>query len=492
LPFEGVSLAVVTLQAGERGAISGGILNWVPAFNELTGADVQVVQRPFNDIAPVMFNDLRTGTGAYDGFIPPMSFLGDVVAGDFAIPINDYMGDSRFPRWTEDLEPADDPRQWAQDIALPNLSTIYRWDDSWYAVPWDADSHVLYYRKDVLEDADVQAAYLEATGNELVVPNTVDQFVEQACYFNGTDPLGTGQALSGIVLPGALNSQLFDFYKDIAAQYVVVAGGSGDGFSETFNFNPETMEPLINSPAHVRGLETLVQLFECGPANGPSIDLGTSFNLFVQGTAVFQYNFGDTGTLVQDPSTNSPVKGHLGVTTLPGATEVWNFRDGAWVTLEEPNTIGNLAGASWSGIISAFTSNPDAVYTLFAFLGTPTMGEWSAKWGFNGIDIGRPQHFLPPDGTADIAMYLDTGFDEADIREMSRAYHRNYTGTVYEYLQIPGTPEYNLVLEQEVQAVISGQAEPQAALDRVAQRWAEITGRLGSQDQIEYFQESIR
>jgi ABC-type glycerol-3-phosphate transport system substrate-binding protein len=75
---------------------------------------------------------------------------------------------------------------------------------------------------------------------------------------------------------------------------------------------------------------------------------------------------------------------------------------------------------------------------------------------------------------------------------MSRAYHRNYTGTVYEYLQIPGTPEYNLVLEQEVQAAISGQAEPQAALDRVAQRWAEITGRLGSQDQIEYFQESIR
>lgn len=70
LPFEGQEISVVTLQSGNRGAISGGALNWAPAFSELTGATVNIVERPFNDLSSVIFTDLRTGTGAYDGFIP--------------------------------------------------------------------------------------------------------------------------------------------------------------------------------------------------------------------------------------------------------------------------------------------------------------------------------------------------------------------------------------------------------------------------------------
>ena len=37
-----------------------------------------------------------------------------------------------------------------------------------------------------------------------------------ACYFNGKDPLGTGKPIYGVMQPGALNSQLFDWYKDVA------------------------------------------------------------------------------------------------------------------------------------------------------------------------------------------------------------------------------------------------------------------------------------
>src|SRR6186997_687703 len=50
-PFEGVSTAVVTLNAGPRGAISGGLLPWQAAWEELSGAKLEVVLKPFNDLA---------------------------------------------------------------------------------------------------------------------------------------------------------------------------------------------------------------------------------------------------------------------------------------------------------------------------------------------------------------------------------------------------------------------------------------------------------
>ena len=489
-PYEGVDVSVVTLQAGQRGAISGGILNWVPAFNELTGANVTVVERPFNDLSSVIFTDLRTGTGAFDGFIPPMAYMGEFVNGDFLVPLNDFITDPRFPQWTQDTEPQDNPSEWAQDVTLPSLNQVYRWGDTWYAVPWDSDAQVLYYRKDILENPDVQAAYTEATGKELRVPQSIEEFLEQACYFDDTDPLGTGD-VQGVLLPGALGSQFFEHYKALAAQYAVVPDGSGEGFSEVLHFDPDTMEPLINSPAHVKALQTLVDFYACGPDDGPSIDLGASFNRFAAGEAVFQWNFGDTGNIILAMGEESPFHGNLGVTNLPGASTVWNYETEEWVDVAEPNAIGNLAGASWSGVISNFSRNPEATYALFAFLGTPTMSEWNAKHGFEGIDLGRPQHFLPPDGTADIGMFLETGANEADIQEVSSGYYSNYTSPTYEYLKIPGTAEYNLALEQQLQAAISGQASPEEALERVAQQWEGITDRLGREQQQQLYQESF-
>lgn len=491
LPFAGLSVSVVTLQSGQRGAISGGAVNWAPAFSELTGAELIVVERPFNDLAPVIFSDLLTGTGAFDGFMPPMGFMGEFVSGDFLTPINDFITDPTLPTWTTDTEPAGDPSQWGQDVTLPSLNPIYRWGDTWYAVPWDSDGQVVYYRKDILEDADVAAAYQEATGNELRVPRTVDEFLEQACYFDGTDPLGTG-TVRGVLLPGALGSQFFEHFKVLAAQFAVRPGGAGEGFSEVLHFDPSTMDPLIDSPAHVRALDTLMAFYDCGPSDFASIDLGASFNRFVAGEAVFSWNFGDTGAIVLSEGENSPLHGNLGVISMPGSTEVYNFDRDEWVEFDEPNAVGNHAGASWSGVISGLSPNPEATYAFFSFLGSQSMGDWMAKHGFNGIDLGRPQHFLPPDGTADIEIFLEVGANEQDIREVSRGYFDNFTSETYEYLRIPGNAEFNLVLEQQLHAAITGQVTAQQALSQVANQWRQINERLGLDEQLEFYQESIR
>jgi multiple sugar transport system substrate-binding protein len=483
-PFEGVTTAVVTLNAGPRGAISGGILPWQAGWEELSGAKLEVVLKPFNDLAPVIFNDIFTGTGAYDGFVPPMVFLGDMK--DKLLVLNDRMCDPRFPPVFTAAEcQIADGAQRGLETLMPSMQPLFRWGSDWYGVPWDADSHILYYRKDIIDSPKLAEQYKADTGKELRPPQSQQELLEMACYFNGKDPLGTGQKIYGVMQPGALNSQLFDWYKDVANAWTSVVGGAKDGFYETFSFDPETMEPLINSPGHVAALEWLQKAYACGPSDFASIDLGGHFNRFVQGEAVFAWSAGDIAALSQEKE--SKIQGKLGVMVIPGSTEIYNARDKEMVHSDSTKPAYNVLGASWSGEVSALSKNPDATYGLFAFLGSGPMRVWNVKWGFDGIDIGRKSDFLPPDGTASMDTYISGGFDKGDAERVSKAIHDNLAGKPYEYFKVPGAAEYNLALEIAVQQTLTGQLTPQQALDGVAEQWKAITDRLGADSQKEAY-----
>ncbi len=58
------------------------------------------------------------------------------------------------------------------------------------------------------------------------------------------------------------------------------------------------------------------------------------------------FTFGDVGTLSQDPRV-SVVQGKLEVAPIPGSKEVYDLESEQWITLEEPNLVGNKCGASW-------------------------------------------------------------------------------------------------------------------------------------------------
>ena len=458
-PFEGVTTAVVTLNAGPRGAISGGMLPWQAAWEELSGSKLEIVLKPFNDLAPVIFNDLFTGTGAYDGFVPPMVFLGDMK--DKLVVLNDRMCDPRFPPvFTADECQIADGAQRGLQTLMPSMQPLFRWGSDWYGVPWDADSHILYYRKDIIDDPKIAAQYKADTGKELRAPQSQQEMLEMACYFNGKDPLGTGKNLYGFMQPGALNSQLFDWYKDVANAWTSVVGGAKDGFDETFSFNPDTMEPLINSPGHVAALEWLKKAYACGPSDFASIDLGAHFNRFAQGEAVFclerrRYRRLVAGEGVQDPGQAR----RDADPRLDRGLQCPREEDGR--RSRRPPPAYNVLGASWSGEVSALSKNPDATYALFAFLGSGPMRVWNVKWGFDGIDIGRNSDFLPPDGTASMDTYVAGGFDKGDAERVSKAIHDNLAGKPYEYFKVPGAAEYNLALEIAVQQTLTGQLTPQ-------------------------------
>lgn len=479
-PFAGQRIAITVNNSGPRGGISGPLYRLRPAWQELTGATLDIVEMPIAEQLPTTINDLRLGLNQFDGFMEGAWYMGEYVTPGFLVPVDDYIADPRFPQW--------DPDWWP-----PALREIHEWGGQIYGTLNDSDGQVLYWRNDILSDPEWQARYEEEVGEPMPFPvETWDEVIAIARFFNGKNwDEGDADPDSGIVMHFRVNEQGMFHYMSLSAPYVVRPGDTVDRCTNNYWFDPATMEPLINSPGHVRALETLAELAQYGPQAQIGWDLGTAWDWFLRGKAIFVFSWGDVGSLVQDES-RSQIKGKLGAAVLPGSREVYNMCDGSWETLQTPNVVGNTTGGSWHGVISARSANPEAVYSLYALMATEPVSVWNVNRGWTGVDPGVRIHFLPPNGTAELEGFLEAGWNEADLEFYLDAYYNNFFAeTRLPYLRINGAEEYWRALDQNLSEAMVGRLSPQAALDRTASAWDEISNRRGRDEQLQQYQESV-
>lgn len=479
-PFAGKEIAVTVNNSGPKGGISGPLYRLRPAWEELTGAKLNIAEMPLAEQLNKTINDLRLGGGQFDGFIEGAWYMGEYITPGYIIPIDKYIADKRFPQWDPNWLP-------------PSLANIYTWQGKWYATLNDSDGQVLYWRNDILSDPAWQAKYKAETGKAMPFPvQTWQDVVDIAQFFNGknwdsNDP----DPDSGVVMHFRVNEQGMFHFMSLSAAFTVMGGNKVDRGTNNYWFDPETMEPLINQPGHVRALEVLYELSQSGPAAQSAWDLGTAWDWFLRGKAIFVFSWGDVGSLVQDTS-RSKIKGKMGASILPGTYEVYDMNKNRWVKLDKPNVVGNTTGGSWQGVISSRSENPETVYSLYALMATEPVSLWNVNRGWTGVDPGVKIHFLPPDGTASLQGFLDAGWNESDLKFYLQAYHDNFFAEImHPYLRINGAEEYWRALDQNLSETMIGRLQPKEALDRTAKEWDAITDRRGHQDQLKQYQQSI-
>ena len=479
-PFAGKRIAVSVLSSGPKGPISGPLYRLRPAWQELTGAKLDIVEIPIAEQLNKTMTDLTVGGGHFDGFIEAAWYMGEYVTGGFIVPVDDYIADKRFPQWKPDRMP-------------PSLRAIHTWEGRWYGVMNDSDGQVLYWRNDILSDPEWRKKFKTETGKDMPFPvKTWQDVIEIARFFHGKswgdndDKPGTG-----IVMHFRVNEQGMFHFMSLSASFVVMGGNKVDRGTNNYWFDPVTMEPLINQPGHVRALEVLQELSQYGPDAQRAWDLGTAWAWFLEGRSIFVFSWGDVGALVQDED-RSKIKGKVGASVLPGSREVYDMNENRWRKLDEPNVVGNTVGGSWHGVISVKSKNPEAVYSLYALMATKAVSQWNVYHGWTGIDPGASIHILPPEGTAKIKGYLDAGWNESDLKFYVKAYQDNFNAKVMmPYLRINGTEEYWRELDQNLSATMIDESKPKEALDRTAREWEKITNRRGRQDQLKQYQRSI-
>jgi multiple sugar transport system substrate-binding protein len=447
-------------------------------FEKATGAKLEIVLAPLNDVLPKLLEDVSNETGAYDASIIGAWWLGALVEGEFVAPLEDYRKDTKYPSW--DL-----------DAILPGPRALMEYGGTLYQTAYDHDGQVLYYRRDLLTDPTHQAAFKAEAGYDLPVPpQTWDQTIAVAKYFNGKDLDGDGKPDSGVTMHLKVGGQAMFHFMSFSAPYVI-----GPENTKLYWFDAEEMKPLITSPGHVKAINALVELSKHGPEAMFGWALGESWNYFLQGKAALTFTWGDLGALAQetvDRGGKSLVKGKTASAPIPGTTEYYNVASGAAVTTEAPNLVGNTTGGSWAPVLSKFAKSPEATYYLMALLATTAKLKTDAARGFDGVDPGATFQFPPPNGTGDIQEYIKAGWDEQDAKDYTAAYFENYGNKLqFPYLRIPGTFEYWLALDTHLSEAVTGAKSPEDALKATATDFEDITERLGREDQLKSYKNSL-
>ena len=246
-PFAGQTVTVIVNGGGgERGPISGPLYEVKDEFEAATGATLTIVEKPLDEHFTFFMTDLTTGTGQYDASIAGAWWLGDLVAQGFIRSYDDYYGDPRFPAWEfGDVQNA--PR------------ALLQYESRKYMVAHDHDGQVMYYRRDLLEDAAHQAAFWAEYNYPLVVPSTWAQFRDVAAYFDGQDLNGDGTPDNGLTMHLQAGQQGMFHFMSFSAPFVI-----GEQNPNLYWFDPNTMQPLIDSPGHIAALEAMVDLVQFG------------------------------------------------------------------------------------------------------------------------------------------------------------------------------------------------------------------------------------
>ncbi len=372
-------------------------------------ANVTVSCVPLGQWHDQIFADFAAQGGA-DLPILDSQFMGEAVAGNHIVNLTEWMNENL---------PLDDYNQ----TALSYYAEVPGGSGQFYSVPVITDTRMLVYRKDLYENPDVQAAYQEATGNELAVPTTWSELLAQAQFFKETDFIDNGFAShwvnDGDLVQTAWNHVLWSF------------GG------ELWDPETYTVEGVLNNEAGVRAVEFANQLFQTAPTGAAGFNFDDTVSTICSGaTAMIEIWYGFGGAFTNAETCEQAP--NLGFAVVPG---------------EDQHFI-SLGGQGMS--ISSYSPNQEAAQDFLAWLQSD---EVQTRWVEGGGFSGRTS-ILESDAFLSAAPYNPT-FAEA-----------------FQYVKdFWNIPEYNQLLSiqgEYLNLAISGQMDAQEALDAIAEEQQEV------------------
>jgi len=462
-PFEGQKIVVVT-QVGR--SIGGPVEDFAPDWEEMTGGDVELQQFAWGDLFEKTITALSTGSGAYDMLVFPAPWSGDYMAPGYLEPI---------------------PQEILDKVDMDDVIPLYReriiaWGDTIYALPYDGDSHMLYYRKDLVDGGEYAAEFEAEYGYPLAEPVSWSQYYDIAEFFNGkeVETAGMTAPIYGVMEAQKRNTQAFYVYFSHAAGYGKIPG------NPCFFFSCDDMTPQVNNPGWVKALEDFMLSTKLGPPEQINWDVADTRNFFPTGLSVFNIDWGDVGTMSIDENL-SLIKGQVGFAPLPGGDQYWDYEKGEWVTPESGvNTAPFIAFGGWVIGVAADSDVKEAALDFAAFMARPELVKVLAVTGGTGINPARYSQFEALD------LWIEAGFDEESARDYLDAI---LTGIAHPNavldLRITGTAEYQQTLDVEITRAIAGEISAQEALDNAAAAWNEITDRLGRENQLAQYRSSV-
>ena len=297
---ETLRFMIINPHAGSIKPLSAG-------FTELTGAAVEGVKVPYDQITAQSTLDVMSGINEIDVFqywyVDKEALVRDGVLADIT---------DRIAAEETDIDPADFLG------ALYDAYTLV--DGRRHGLPYDGDTHVLFYNREILDR------------NGLQPPATWDEY--NAVAKAVTD----AEAANGVY--GAL-LMCKQFPIILCSTYANRLGGYGGDFLDANG------APALTSDAAIGAARTML---EAGPSAVPTpleTEFGNSIPVFLSGGAAMIEFWTDLGTWAQDAN-QSQIVDKWGVVPMPVAGS---------------NTVNRPAmNAGWSFGVSSGSHNPEMAW----------------------------------------------------------------------------------------------------------------------------------
>lgn len=397
-----LALALVgPVSAQEKPELSIIWFDWAPchALAELVtqyeDANVTVQCIPIAQWHDQIFTDFAAEGGA-DLPVLDSQFIGEAVVGGHILDLTEWMQENME---LEDYVPA----------ALTYYGEYPLGSGKYYGVPMIADVQLLYYRKDLFEQAGFEP------------PKTWTELLEQAQFFKESDLVEDGFVWYWCGTPACLDQ------IQVAVNQILWSWGGELWDPETY-----TVEGVINSPENVEALEFAAELYKTGPEGAGNFTYNEVIDAMCNGRAAMTTIWVGFAPSLVNPDT-CPQAANFAFAVPPGEKEHYL----------------SLGGQPIS--VSAYTQNPDAALAFLAWLQSyDTQIEWVKLGGYSArFSVLDSEEFMT-------ATPYNPFFAEA-----------------YQYVKdFWNLPEYSKMLEiqgEYFNLAVTGQMSAQEALDTIAE-----------------------
>ncbi|MGP3963935.1 ABC transporter substrate-binding protein [Nonomuraea sp. 3N208] len=249
------------------------------AFTKKTGAKVTFIELPYDGLFNRLSGELSAGTVSFD------------VAALDAIWLTAFAGAVRplTELFTADVK---------ADL-FPALVTEAQVGGAFVGMPVWTNAEILFYRKDLFEDSDEQAAFKKKYGYELTPPTTWEQFNDAAAFFTRDGKL------YGTDVKGAVETEFL--------AHVLQAGSPGVVLDASG-------QVIIDNEQHLKALTFYSDLnnkLKVSPPGAAQLDWAGAQNLFNQGKTAMMRFWAHAFPLIPK---DSPVYGKVGVAPMIGGS----------------------------------------------------------------------------------------------------------------------------------------------------------------------------
>ncbi len=289
------------------------IENLLPEFTKETGIKVEFEKIGYPDMHDKLVTQL----------VSPQSYY-NLLEVDFL-----WAGEFPAANWLADLSPFIEKSKFDLDPFIPSmLDLLGRNKDSLHVLPMYNYSMGLLYRKDLLENADLKAAYKEKTGKELALPTTLEDYVELSKFMKE----------NGGVEGAAMQGQRGDPNAMEFSNYLFSAGGeylNGEG------------EVVLDSAEARTALDLYVDNIKNGAQQGAlSATLDDTLRLMCSGKAFSMVTYWWMLPQVDNAKACPEVAGKVALSVMPGG----HGESGGWGWGIPKNTTPEEQEAAWKFI----------------------------------------------------------------------------------------------------------------------------------------------